>query len=405
MNDDYDIVIVGGGLSGGSLALALQGTGYKIAVVEAFTDEQRLASPAGNRALALSYGSVCLLKSLGLWDEVAIKSAAIQDIHISDQGHFGKARLSAKKEGVEALGYVVTARDLEEHIASVLEDSGVDRICPARLMGFKPGPDKVCLTLRQQEKDLTPSTRLLVGADGVNSSVRRFLNIGQELRDYHQTAFVCLVRPELDPAGTAFERFTATGPLAVLPAQEGCCSVVWTQTAAEAEIIDTLDDREFLARLQKSFGFRLGRLGLESTRVRFPLKLVKADKMIDQRCVLVGNAVHQLHPVAGQGFNLGVRDIALLAEMIVNDVREKKDPGADTLLETYAKARRSDHDAFIRATDTVVRIFSNDWLPLAGARGLGLLGLDHCNFLKRQFSRYAMGIGGRMPRIGMSLLL
>lgn len=403
MSRDYDVVIIGGGLSGGSLALALQSTGYKVAVVEAFTDEQRRSSPAGDRALALSHGTVCLLRSLGLWNGIATQSAPIRNIHISDQGHFGKARLSSSKEGVEALGYVITARVLEEHIASVLEASAVDRMCPARLMGFKPGPENVCLAMRQGERDLTLSTRLLVGADGVNSSVRRFLNIGQEVRDYKQTAFVTLVRPDIDPAGFAFERFTATGPLAVLPTLGGCCSVVWTQTAAEAERIATLNDEGFLARLQKSFGFRLGKLRLESAPVQFPLKLVRANKMIGQRSVLVGNAVHQLHPVAGQGFNLSVRDIAVLAERIVDDTGADRDPGAHGLLEAYATARREDHGTLIRATDAVVRVFSNDWLPVAGARGLALLGLDHCNFAKHQLARRAMGLGGRLPRIGAGL--
>ncbi len=400
MSSDYDIVIIGGGLSGGSLALALQDTGYSVAVVEAVTDEQRHSSPAARRALALSYGTVNLLRSLGIWEGVAEKSSAIRDIHVSDRGHFAKARLSAEKEGVDALGYVITAGGLEDHISDILESSPIERICPARLMGFSAGPESVCLTLRRGEEDLTPVTRLLVGADGVQSSVRRFLNIGLETRDYRQTAIVTVIRPEVDPLGMAFERFTSTGPLAVLPMVDGCCSVVWTQAAEEAERIMALDDQKFRTRLQDAFGFRLGKLELESVRVQFPLELVRAETMIGPRSVLVGNAAHQLHPVAGQGFNLGIRDIALLAEMIIDDAGQCRDPGAPRLIEAYAEARRTDHEAVIRFTDGVVRVFSNDWLPAVGARGLGLLFLDHCSMAKHWLTRHAMGLGGRVPRIG-----
>ncbi|MGH8557312.1 MAG: 2-octaprenyl-6-methoxyphenyl hydroxylase [Methylococcales bacterium] len=396
MGEDYDIVVIGGGLSGGSLALALQDCGYRVAVVEAFNDEQRRASPAGDRALALSYGSVCLLKALGLWDRLEQQSAPIRDIHISDRGHFGKTRLSARSEGVDALGYVITARVLEDHIASALEVSRVERICPARLMGFKSGPDSVFLTLRTETGDITPSTRLLVGADGVDSSVRRFLNIGQETRDYQQTAIVTKVRPDIDPVGVAFERFTPTGPLAMLPTLNGCCSVVWTQTTSSAEHIMELNDEDFLARLQSAFGFRLGRMKLESKRVGFPLKLVRAKAMIGPRSVLVGNTVHQLHPVAGQGFNLGMRDVALLAEMIVDDLGKQRDPGGNVLLKAYGSARTKDHETLIRFTDGVVRIFSNDRMPIACARGLGLLGLDRCYGAKHFLTRRAMGLGGQM---------
>jgi 2-octaprenyl-6-methoxyphenol hydroxylase len=373
--------------------------------VEAFGDEQRRASPTGDRALALSYGTVCHLKSLGLWDELEPQSAPILNIHISDQGHFGKTRLSARNEGVDALGYVITARVLEDKIASALELSDIERICPARLTGFQSAADSVFLTLGNVTSEWTASTRLLIGADGVNSSVRRFLNFGQEIRDYHQTAIVTQVRPDLDPAGVAFERFTATGPLAMLPTLDGCCSVVWTQTSAAAEQIMALDDRDFLMRLQTAFGFRLGRLTLESKRVQFPLQLVRAKQMIGPRSVLVGNTVHQLHPVAGQGFNLGMRDVALLAEMIRVDVGKLRDPGGNALLKAYAEARFKDHETLIRFTDGVVRIFSNDWSPLAGARGLALLGLDRCNSAKHLLTRYAMGLGGRLPRIGTGLSL
>ena len=401
MFEHYDIAIVGGGLAGGSLALALRDSGYRVALVEAFSDEQRRVSPSGDRALALSYGTVCLLKSMGLWQGMAQNCAAIREIHISDRGHFAKARLSARKEGVDALGYVITARPLEDHIASSLENSNVFRICPARLTGFQAGPDWDCLTLDKAGEVLSLSARLVVGADGIHSAVRRFLDIAQEVRDYQQTAIVTQVRPDIDPDGLAFERFTAFGPLAMLPTLESSCAVVWTQKNDIAKRLITLDDKGFLNCLQDAFGFRLGRLDLKTERVQFPLKLVRAKKMVGHRSVLIGNTVHQLHPVAGQGFNLGMRDVALLAEMIRDDSRNGRDPGAEALLKRYAAARSRDHEILVRFTDGVVRMFSNDWIPLAGARGLGLFGLDRCYPVKHLLTRHAMGLGGRMPRFGV----
>ena len=396
---DFDIVIVGGGLSGGSLALALQHSAYRIALVEAQTDPERRASPAGNRALALSYGTVCHLRALELWQGLETQAAPITRIHVSDRGHFGATRLCAEDHGVEALGYVITARELENRIAESLESSPIERICPARLRNIRCTPESVFLTLDKNDASLDLSARLLIGADGVSSSVRSLLNIGQFIRDYGQSAIVTQVRPAVDPAGIAFERFTPSGPLAMLPVPNRSCSVVWTQKTRVAERLMELEEPEFLAQLQSTFGFRLGRLQLESRRVLFPLKLVRANSMIAQRAVLIGNTVHQLHPVAGQGFNLGMRDVALLAELLVDNLENQRDPADQALLRAYAKARTSDHRLLIHFTDGLVRVFSND-LPFSGVRGLGLLGLDRCAWAKRTLTRHAMGLGVRMPRIG-----
>lgn len=400
MAQDYDILIIGGGLSGGCLALALRGCGYRLAVVEAISDEHRRASPAGDRALALSYGTVCLLHDLRLWSPLEKFAAPITNIHVSDRGHFGKTRLCAKDYGVAALGYVVTARILEDCIASALDEAQIERLCPARLTALRSGRDQLTLALRKADDEAIVSTRLLVGADGADSSVRRFLNIAQESRDYYQSAIVTSVKPRLDPAGFAFERFTPSGPLAMLPTPDRCCSVVWTQRSLDAARIMALDDDEFVEGLQNAFGFRLGRLKLQSKRVQFPLKLLRAKKMIGPRSVLVGNTAHQLHPVAGQGFNLGMRDVCVLAEMLLDDLRGPRDPGGKALLQTYARARSRDHESVINFTDALVRVFSNDWMPLASARGWGLFALDRFYPGKRLLTRHAMGLGEALPRIG-----
>ncbi|MCK9636639.1 MAG: 2-octaprenyl-6-methoxyphenyl hydroxylase [Methylobacter tundripaludum] len=400
MRHDYDLVIVGGGLAGNCLALALKDTGLKIAIVEANTREQHHDSPAGDRALALAAGTVKMLEALGIWQGVSEAATAIKNIHISDQGHFGKTRLSAQKENVQALGYVITARDIETHVAKRVAEADMELICPARLVGSMAGSDAVNISLKRGEEPLNISAKLLVGADGGNSSVRKLLEIAQHSTEYGQTALVTTVKSSIPHNNTAFERFTASGPLALLPVDTAHCAVVWTRSSEDAEALMSGSEADFLAELQQCFGYRLGRLSLAAPRRAFPLSLIRAEKMIADRTVIIGNAVHQLHPVAGQGFNLGLRDVVQLAEMIITRHEAGQDIGAADFLTAYAESRQKDHDRTINFTDTVVRIFSNDWLALAAARNIGLAVLDHIPAAKALLTRHAMGLAGRLPRLG-----
>lgn len=400
MQDEYDLLIVGGGLAGNCLALALQQTDLNIAIIEANTREQLHSSPAGDRALALAAGTVKMLDALGAWQGIADKATAIKNIHISDRGHFGKARLSAKREKVEALGYVINARDIEDHVAALVADGSMVQYCPARVVGLMSARDQVSVSLKQDDKSLTLSARLLVGADGGNSSIRNLLEIAQQTTEYGQTALVTTVKSSLPNNNVAYERFTSSGPLAMLPVGDDQCSVVWTRNHQDAKALMAGNEDDFIEQLQADFGYRLGQLMLTAPRRAFPLTLVRAQNMFSGRAVIVGNAVHQLHPVAGQGFNLGLRDVVQLAEMILQQHQEKKDIGDQDFLKAYEKARIQDHDRVIGFTDNVVRIFSNEWLSLAAVRNLGLVMLDHIPLAKSWLSKQAMGIAGRMPRIG-----
>jgi len=399
MQHDYDLLIAGGGLAGNCLALALKETGLRIAIVEANTREQLHDSPAGDRALALAAGTVKMLETLGIWQGIKQAATAIKDIHISDQGHFGKVRLSAQKEQVEALGYVITARDIESHVASLVAESGIELICPARLIGLMAGNDAVNVSLKRGDEALSVSAKLLVGADGGNSSVRKLLEIAQRTTDYGQTALVTTVKSALPHNNVAFERFTASGPLALLPIADNHCAVVWTRTSEDANALMSGGEADFLAELQHCFGYRLGKLSLAAPRRAFPLALIRAEQMIAERTVVIGNAVHQLHPVAGQGFNLGLRDVMQLAEMIIRQHAAKQDIGDNSFLATYAGSRQKDHDRTIGFTNNVVRIFSNEWLALAAARNIGLAVLDHVPAAKTWLARHAMGLAGRLPRL------
>jgi 2-octaprenyl-6-methoxyphenol hydroxylase len=400
MRHDYDLIIVGGGLAGNCLALALKDTGLRIAIVEANTREQLHVSPAGDRALALAAGTVMMLEALGIWQGISHAATAIKQIHISDRGHFGKTRLSAQKEHVDALGYVITARDIETHVANRVAEAAIELISPARVVGLMSGDNEICVSLKQGDESLNASARLLVGADGGLSSVRKLLDIAQHTTEYGQTALVTTVKSTIPNKNTAFERFTASGPLALLPVAKSHCAVVWTRTNEDANALMLGSEADFLAELQQCFGFKLGELGLTAPRRTFPLSLIRAEKMVAGRAVIIGNAVHQLHPVAGQGFNLGLRDVVRLAEMLIKQHEQNKDIGAADFLKNYAASRKKDHDRTIGFTDTVIKIFSNEWLALATARNIGLALLDHIPAAKTLLTRHAMGLAGHIPRLG-----
>ncbi|MDD5319003.1 MAG: 2-octaprenyl-6-methoxyphenyl hydroxylase [Methylococcales bacterium] len=402
MQQDYDLLIAGGGLAGNCLALALKDTGLRIAIAEASTHEQLQTSPAGDRALALAAGTVNMLEALGIWQNISYAATAIKQIHISDRGHFGKTRLSAQKEKVTALGYVITARDIETHVFNLVKDASIQLICPARVVGLMAGDDGVNVSLKQGNEALNISAKLLVGADGGLSSVRKLLDIAQHVTEYGQTALVTTIKSSAPNKNTAFERFTASGPLALLPIAKNHCAVVWTRTSEDANALMSGSEADFLEELQQCFGYKLGRLGLTAPRRAFPLSLIRADKMIADRAVIIGNAVHQLHPVAGQGFNLGLRDVVRLAEMLIKQHEQNKDIGAADFLKDYALSRKKDHDRTIGFTDAVVKIFSNDWLALAVARNIGLTLLDHVPVAKTLFTRHAMGLAGHISRLGSS---
>lgn len=399
MQNHYDLIIVGAGLAGNCLALALKDTGLNIALVEAASHRQLHNSPAGDRALALAAGTVQLLQMLGAWEGVADKATAIKNIHISDRGHFGKTRLSAAAQGVDALGYVIAARDIEDHLAKLVGESDIARFYEARVVGLMSGNDEVNVSLKQNQQSLNLSAQLLVGADGGQSTVRKLLDIPQQLVEYGQTALVTTVQSTLPHQNTAFERFTEQGPLALLPFAGKQAAVVWTRTREQAEALMASGEAEFLAELQGCFGFRLGALKLVAPRRAFPLSLIRAERMVSGRAVIIGNAAHQLHPVAGQGFNLGIRDVAQLADMLIRQRHQHGDLGAEDLLNDYARQRRQDHDKTIGFTNNVVQIFSNDWLPVAALRNTGLTLLDHLPFAKRLLTRHAMGLAKPLPKL------
>jgi len=396
MQYDYDLLIGGGGLAGNCLALALKNSGLKIALIEAVNRQQLHDSPAGDRALAISAGSVIMLEALGIWEKVKTKATAIKTIHISDKGHFGKMRLSAKQQRVDALGYVIAARDIETPIAQMIDDAGITQFCPARIDSLTIDNKAIQINLKSKEKCIKLSAKLLIGADGGQSTIRKLLAIKQHKTEYGQTAIITTVKSTKPHHNTAYERFTTSGPLALLPIDNDQSAVVWTRTHEEAQALLSTSETEFINQLQPCFGYRLGKLSLAATRLAFPLTLIRAEKMLGRRSVIIGNAVHQLHPVAGQGFNLGLRDVVQLAEMLIEQYKLGRDIGEANFLQTYAKTRTQDHNKVINFTNSVVKIFSNQFLPLAAIRNSGLILLDHIPAAKNLLATHAMGLSGRL---------
>jgi 2-octaprenyl-6-methoxyphenol hydroxylase len=396
---DFDIVICGGGMVGGSLAVALAELPLRTMVVEATLPAAAGQPSYDDRATAVAESSRRILEALGLWRDLAGGAAPIREIHVSERGAFGTMRLRSAEHGLASFGQVVENRALGAAIWGRLGSTQGPSVCsPARVVALQQDGEIVQVGIeRGNGEQLKLRTRLLVAADGARSPARELAGIGHIRRDYGQTALIANVTPAQDHDGIAFERFTASGPLAVLPLSRGRVTVVWTLPPEQAADVAVLDDAAFLAGLQAAFGYRLGAFGKTGRRASYPLSLVQAQGWHAGRVVLVGNAAHGIHPVAGQGFNLGLRDAAALAELIAGS----NDPGAAAMLENYAEWREADCSRTIRYTDGLVQLFTSEFAPLRAGRRLGLLGLDLLPPARAALARRGMGLAGRLPRLAL----
>ena len=403
MSRDYDIVIAGGGMIGTSLALALAPLGLRVAVVEAVA-RQEMAQPSfDDRSTALSRSTQRMFEAMGLWPEIVAASTPIAGIHVSDQGRFGFSHIDAEEQGVEALGYVVINRVLGNVLQTALEKEGrVDVMCPARVAAVDLSPDAATVEIAlENDETRTLACKLLVAADGANSVVREMLGITASKSSYEQRAVIGNLLPEKPINNMAYERFTAQGPLAVLPVADGRAGFIWTVSESDADRVMDLDDDAFLAEMQREFGYRLGTFSKVGKRASYPLVLSKALRLTATRSVLVGNSAHGLHPVSAQGFNLGMRDVAAIVDCVA-DARtqgEDFDPGNAGLLERYATWRRSDQQKLVRFTDSLVKLFGSQRRPLGTLRNIGMLGFDLVPGVRSAFAKHTMGLAGRLPRL------
>lgn len=406
MRADYDVLIIGGGLVGASLACALRQSGLRLGVIEAVPLTASSKPGYDDRTLALAYGSKRIFETLGVWEYIVPEATRIDRIHISDRGHFGITRLTAAETGLPALGYVVPSRALGAALLNALEGSRqIDWLCPAEMRDICVMPDHAAVMVHHNGKDKTLTAHLVIAADGAHSAVRQAMGIEAVRTEYRQTAIVTTVTATLPHGNTAYERFTDTGPLALLPQRQNDCAVVWSARVEEVKTILGWSDAEFLRQLQERFGDRLGSFTRLGRRASYPLALTRVPEQVHPRLALIGNAAHTVHPVAGQGFNLGLRDVAAMADILADAQRAGDDIGDLTVLRRYADWRRRDNQVISLFTNGLIRIFSNNIFPLTLLRNAGLLAVDLMPGVKRGFVRVTSGLAGKLPRLARGLPL
>ncbi|WFC41136.1 2-octaprenyl-6-methoxyphenyl hydroxylase [Pseudoxanthomonas sp. SE1] len=396
MTERHDVVIVGGGLVGASLAIALDRQGLDVGLVEA-TPAGQMPAVFDQRNLSFAAATVNALTVLGVMQQLRAPTGPIRRIHISRQGDFGRVQLDAGDYGREVFGQVVVARDVGEALETRLDQlTRLTRYRPARFVGFASG-DAGCRVLRIAdaggERELR--ARLVVAADGTRSAVRDALGIGVDEHDYLQTLFVARVRAARAPDGTAYERFGGAGPTALLPRGDRHWGVVHGVARAEADAVAALDEAAWLARLQREAGWRIGRLVGSGERSAYPLVRVVAQRLVAERAVLLGNAAQTIHPIGAQGFNLGLRDALTLAE----EIARSDDPGEAGSLAAYATRRQEDRERTLAFSDGLARLTANPSPLLKPLRSLGLVAVDAHASLQSFLVGGAMGFRGDVPAL------
>ncbi len=400
----YDVAIGGGGLVGAALALALSELDLRVALIEASSFDSRDQPSFDERTTALSNGSRRAFEALGVWPLIEREATPIRRIHVSDQGRFGFARLDARELGLKALGYVITNRTMGAGLWRRLADTMVRTIAPAQIVGLELRDGLQRLRYRHvgQEDTAEVGAKLVVAADGARSMLRESAGVTSESWDYEQVALTTNVFTQRFHDHVAYERFTSAGPLALLPMSDGRLGLIWTFAKNEIGAIAECSDQAFLARLQDAFGFRLGRFTRVGARQCYPLALTRSEDHVAERLAIVGNAAQALHPIAGQGFNLGLRDAASLAEVLADAQQETGsafDSGDGLWLQRYRDWREADRSNIVRFTDGLVRVFTQPFAPVKMLRNVGMLAFDLMPMAKDALSQLSSGAAGRIPRL------
>jgi len=412
-NSSYDIVILGGGMAGITMALSLVKMSLikvasptleseqplQIAVIEKTAFNANQQSSFDDRCIALSAGSQLIYKNMGIWDLLSGNNEAIKNIHISEQGKMGFARLNHKQENVDALGYVVESFALGKVLLEQLQQyKNVDIFCPSLVKNINFSSESVSIELSNtKNKTETINCSLLIAADGSQSFCHQFLSTKPVRKQYQQCAIITNIETEYAHQGEAFERFTESGPLALLPLTKNRCSVVWTVKEKDVELIMSLTEHDFIQQLQQQFGYRLGKILHIGKRFFYPLSLMSLESSAvtqQQRLAFIGNAAHSIHPVTGQGFNLGLRDISTLTKLIGKNIQQHQGQFVyqAELIEDYWNNRETDINNVSRFTDSLIRLFSNQTIPLTPARNIALTLFELYQPLKGLLARFAMGL-------------
>lgn len=402
MMHDTDILIVGGGLSGPILALALAQTGHRVTVVDTLSEKVRKNAAFDGRSYAVALTSQRLLSGIGIWDTIAHNSQPILQIKVSDGRagdgpspffmHFDHAEI---EEG--PMGYMVQDRFIRHALLEAMsEQAGITHLAGDTVTQQTTTPGAVSVSLAS---GATLSAKVLIGADGRAGDTATRAGIKRMGWGYEQTALVCAIAHEKPHNGVAHQFFMPPGPLAILPLPGNVSSIVWSETAANAARFHALPDADYLTMLKPRFGDFLGDIQLKGQRYTYPLSLSLAQNLVKDRIALIGDAAHGVHPIAGQGLNAGMRDIAALAQVITDATRRGEDPGSIAVLRRYEEWRRFDNTALAMATDGFNRLFSNDNVMLRGLRDLGMGIVNALPGVRRSFIREAAGLTGELPRL------
>ena len=404
---DYDIVIVGGGLVGASLAVALAGSPYRVAVIEAFSFDSEAQPSYDERTIALTYSARHIFTQLGAWDEeLAEEACALNSIHISNRGHFGKTRLDHHDAGTEALGYVVPTRALGNALnKKLLGIDNIDFYCPydAQSVDVQEHTARVSIVGGDTEQVKQLGCQLLVLADGGRSPLLNALGFVRESRNYPQSALLSIVKTSLPHRHRAYERFAEDGPLALLPLHDQRFAVVWTLAPGDLQRISSLSDEAYIEQLQEVFGTHAGLFSEPTPRKSYALSKGMLQTPCRHRVVALGNAAHTVHPVAGQGFNLGLRDVAELAENLLLSTPQDTDIGSNAFLQAYAKRRERDTRRVGQFTDGLLTLFTHRSPLIQLGRNLGLAAVENLPFAKRALLKRSMGMGRNQPRLARGL--
>ncbi len=398
---DFDVIVAGGGMIGVSMALAISSFNLSIAVIEKVDRDEQIQPSFDDRSTALSRSSQNMFEAMGIWAQICETSTPIRSIHVSEQGRFGFSHICAEEQQVEALGYVVVNRVLGNVLMSEMEKKeNVKLFCPSTITSIRNKKEYCDVIIESNNLQKKISAKLIIVADGFDSNAREMLGIGMHRVDYRQSAIIGNVLTERPILNRAYERFYESGSIAFLPVQDKRAAFIWVLPEDQSEKLMSASDDLFIELLQHQFGFRLGQLDGLGKRAYYPLALTQAYRLISERSALIGNAANGLHPIAAQGFNLGLRDVATLTDCIFDEIQHSNlDSNIEKILHRYSEWRKPDHKKLVSFTDGLVSLFGSNNRSTRILRNLSMLGFDFIPGFRKLFVRHTMGLAGKLPRL------